>query len=173
MMDEEVIDRALNGERAAFEALVEAYWPVAERTAYGLLGDAALSEDVAQDVFADIYMTRARYEKRFSFHAYVAALSRYKSIDLLRRRRPHQTLEDFDAPDQRTPEGIFIENMFLNSLYAAVECLPERQRRMLKAYALEEKPYRDIAAELGVTVAQVKITLSRVRKKLRKICEDV
>ncbi len=168
------ISRALSGDREAFEALVAAYWPVAERVARGLLSDAQLAQDIAQDVFADIYMQRARYELRFPFHAYVAAVARYKSISLLRKRRRNEALWDSqeESSHERLPEDAFVEAMFRGTLYAAVERLPEVQRRALIAYALEERSYREIADELGMSLAQVKITLHRVRKALRRVRDD-
>ncbi len=169
--DGTLVSQALAGDRAAFEALVEAYWPVAERVARDILGDAQLAQDVAQDVFADIYVQRARYQPRFTFHAYVAAIARYKSISVLRGLRPHAALSDQQA-SSNPPEDAFVETMFRGALYAAMEQLPVPQRRVLKAYALEDKPYKEIAAELGMTVAQVKITLHRIRKVLRRVRDD-
>ncbi len=183
MYDEAEIFQALSGDRTAFEALAQAYWPIAEGVARRVLGDAQLAQDVAQEVFADIYMQRAQYQPRVSFHAFVSAMARYKSIDLLRRRG--RTALSMDAAGQTgklpgqflhrnslTPEDIFVENLFRHSLYALVEGLPERQRRILKAYALEGRSYQDIAAELTLSVSQVKITLHRIRKKLRRVKDD-
>ena len=166
--------RVCAGDREAFEALVEAYWPVARRAAYAILHDAALSEDVAQDCFADLYVHRHRYQPRFSFQAYVAAIARHKSIDLLRRqgsRRPgaHHGQEDCDAG---SPESAYIGQLYRHTLLAAVERLPERQRRMLVAYALEGASYRQIADELEITVAQVKVGLHRARGALRRVKEE-
>ncbi len=173
--DQELMARVRDGDPAAFEALVAAYWPVAERVARGIVGDAQLAQDVAQEVFADLYVQRGRYQPRYSVHAYVAAIARHKGIDLLRRRgKPAAALaaDQAEPPGPRTPEDAFIARMFRGALYAAVEALPARQRRMLVAFALEGRSYREIAAELGISVAQVKVTLFRVRRRLRQIKED-
>ncbi|MCL2545136.1 MAG: sigma-70 family RNA polymerase sigma factor [Clostridia bacterium] len=166
--------RVCAGDREAFEALVEAYWPVARRTAYGILRDAALSEDVAQDCFADLYLHRRRYRPRFSFQAYVAAIARHKSIDLLRRRegRRSSVFHGQADPDAGSPESAYIRALYRHTLLAAVERLPEGQRRMLAAYAIEGASYRQIAEELGVTVAQVKAGLHRARRALRRVKEE-
>lgn len=174
MNDEAMIKQALNGDREAFALLTEAYWPVVERVARGILRDAQLAQDVAQDVFADIYMHRARYEPRFSFHAFAGAVARYKSIDLLRKRgEPAAALDpemrDAAAP---TPESAFAVRMFKTALYSAVEQLPEAHRQMLKAYALNSRSYEEIATEMGLSVAQVKVTLHRIRKKLRRLRDE-
>jgi RNA polymerase sigma factor (sigma-70 family) len=164
--------RVCAGDREAFEALVEAYWPVARRAAYAVLRDAALSEDVAQDCFADLYMQRHRYQPRFSFQAYVTAIARHKSVDLLRRRGEHRLSAHGEREASPSPESAYIRELYRHTLYAAVERLPERARRMLTAYALEGASYRQIADELGVTVAQVKATLHRARKALRRVKEE-
>ena len=166
--------RVCAGDREAFEALVQAYWPVARRTAYGILRDAALSEDVAQECFADLYVHRHRYRPHFSFQAYVAAIARHKSIDLLRRRGDHRLSAHSGqgVPGDNSAESAYIRALYRHSLYAHLERLPERQRRMLVAYALEGAGYRQIADELGMTVAQVKVGLHRVRKALRRVREE-
>ncbi len=169
---EELMARVCAGDAAAFEALVEQYWPVAERVAQGIVKDAQLAQDVAQDVFADIYVQRARYQPRFSFHAYVAAIARHKSIDALRRRGEHPAAMDERVSGAQTPESAFIEDMYRHALLAQVERLPGPQRRILVAYALEGKSYRDVAAEMRISVAQVKIALYRIRKSLRRFRDD-
>ncbi len=166
--------RVCAGEREAFETLVETYWPVAHRVAYGILRDEQLAQDVAQDCFADLYMQRERYDPRFSFRAYVAAIARHKSLDLLRRQGKQRltALDEQHSEGVGSPESAFIEELYRHMLFAVVEHLPERSQRMLKAYALEQRSYQQIAAELGISVAQVKITLHRIRKKLRRAKED-
>lgn len=165
--DDAWIAEALSGDPAAFEALVEAFWPVAERVARRMLGDAQLAQDVAQDVFADIYVQRARYQPRFAFHAYVSAIARHKSIGMLRKSVRCEALHEW-LGTARTPEDEFVDRMFRGVLYARVERLPEMQRRVFVAYALEDRSYKEIAAALGLTVGQVKIMLHRVRTALRR-----
>lgn len=50
----------------------------------------------------------------------------------------------------------------------AVQRLGEEEKQLLYLYAAEERSYKEIAAALGITVAQVKIKLFRARKKLRE-----
>lgn len=173
LTDEELMARACAGDRGAFEALVENHWPLAERVARGILRDAQLAQDVAQDTFADIYVQRARYRPQYAFEAYVSAIARHKSIDLLRKLAPLRTgLNDTDVAQYQTPEGTIIQQMFHGALLAAVERLPPAHQRMIKAYALEGQSYQAIAQEQGVTVAQVKVTLHRIRKALRRAREE-
>ena len=175
MRDEaERMARVCAGEPEAFESLVEAYWPVVYRTAYGILRDAELSEDAAQDCFADLYMQRHRYQPRFSFQAYVTAIARHKSADLLRKRgNLHPGARGpWKSFDDATPESVYVRKHYMHALYAAVERLPERQRRMLVAFALEGASYRQIAGELGITTVQVRVALHRVRKALRRVKEE-
>ncbi len=155
MNDEAVIKQALEGDREAFTLLVEAYWPVAEHVAHGILSDAQLAQDVAQDVFADVYMKRARYQPSFSFHAFVSAMARYKSIDVLRKRgKPFVPVDpEMYAATTQTPEGVFVQELFRTALYSAVEKLSDSQRQLLEAYTLQNRSYQEIAAEMKMTVA--------------------
>ena len=169
----ELMGRVAAGDKEAFESLVSAYWGTAHSAARAVLGDEALSEDAAQECFADLYMQSARYRPGFSLAAYVAAIARHKAADISRKRR----LRPPAAPEGRTDtaessEDAYIRGLYRRSLYAALERLPERQRLIVKAFAIEGDNYARIARSLGITTAQVRATLHRARRALRRVREE-
>ncbi len=172
--DNELMQRVQEGDREAFEALVLRYRADALRKAVTYVKDPVLAEDIVQETFADIYLHRESYRPTFSFHTFLYALVRHKSIDALRRRK-HLPLPMDDLPETAqtdTPESAFIRTSLYTELDRALNTLHKEQRQMLLLYALEGKPYKEIAVRMGKSVAQVKITIHRIRKQLHSIKED-
>jgi RNA polymerase sigma-70 factor, ECF subfamily len=62
MLDKDLIERAIQGDRAAFEAIVEAH----QATVFGYLRARVFqrndAEDLTQEVFLRFYLTRARFD---------------------------------------------------------------------------------------------------------------
>jgi RNA polymerase sigma factor for flagellar operon FliA len=67
-----------------------------------------------------------------------------------------------------TPADVLVEREVLGYVRDAVEALPERERRALGGYYLQERPMREIAAELGVTESRVSQLCGRALVLLRE-----
>lgn len=176
--DDKVTDEALMaavqaGDAAAFEALVERWYPDAVRYAYAFLKDAALSEDAAQDCFAALYVKRNQYDPSLMFATYLKALIRYRCIDLIRKQRRSPIVPlSIEKTDETSPESLLVDKVFRHSLLGAVRQLPKEHQEMLTAYALEGQSYKELAERFHKTIPQVKITLHRIRKQLKRIKEE-
>jgi RNA polymerase sigma factor for flagellar operon FliA len=59
------------------------------------------------------------------------------------------------AAGAATPADALVEREEIGYLRAAVDGLPERERRAIAGYYLQERPMRELAAELGVTESRV------------------
>ena len=80
-----------------------------------------------------------------------------------RGRRPRP-----GAPRQRSAEAGACEHDEGDRLWAAVDGLPERCRRLLRIVAFENRPdYRELATELGMPVGSIGPTRGRCLAKLR------
>ncbi|MBV9131173.1 MAG: sigma-70 family RNA polymerase sigma factor, partial [Chloroflexi bacterium] len=88
---------------ADLEALYDAHHRQAIGLAYRILGDLGDAEEVVQEVFLAAWRTQHQYDaSRGTSHAWILAMVRNRSIDMLRsrRRRPVQPLaEGVDPPD--------------------------------------------------------------------------
>lgn len=179
MNDNALMDEVKRGNMDAFDTLVSRYYSSAEQFARSFTRDAALAQDAVQESFTDIYIHRQRYEPTFSFTTYLRAIVRHKCIDLMRKRKhlplslsalPRGELQA--AADLDTPEARCIQAAFEGRLFTLIDELPQSKRQILILYAFENKSYKEIAAQTSTSVAQVKITLFRVRKALRHMKEE-
>lgn len=172
--DNALMRRVMDGDQEAFETLVLRHRESALHQAAQLLKDPYLAEDAVQECFADLYLHKSAYRMDFSFSTFLSALVRHKSIDMLRRRKhaPPPTEELPADADGETPESLCIRREIYTGLYRALLDLTQEQRDMLLLFALYGMDYRQIAQKLQKTIPQVKVSLHRIRKKLKKAKED-
>ena len=74
------------GEAAGVERLFERYWPVAYRTAYLIVHDAAAAEDIAQEAFLASIRALGRFDRRRPFGPWLTRIVANRSIDHARAR---------------------------------------------------------------------------------------
>lgn len=103
--------------------------------------------------------------------AWIFTLAANAATDHLRKRgRELPPPEAFDAPDphQPAPWDQVDQNRKLKALREALEGLTPRQRTMILAYYVQERPVKQIAEDLGCAEGTVKATLFQSLAKLRK-----
>src|SRR5215207_10971123 len=133
--------RVREGDRSAFEALVEKYkLPVVNLVAR-TIHDFTEAEDIAQHVFVQVYKSAHRYEVTAKFSTWLFTIARNLSLNELRRRSRHradsldETFADDDehpvrqAPDLRTtgPTEQLLRDELETKVEEAIAELPEKQ----------------------------------------------
>jgi RNA polymerase sigma-70 factor (ECF subfamily) len=168
-MDDDIFSRLENGRyREAFELLMRRYQRKVFRLAYAMLGNAALAEELAQDVFLKIWRVLPGYRGEASLSTWIYAITRNSCLTRRRqiRNRPAASLDEpevraaAEAPRADPPErGRALDAATLLAALAP----PYRQALML--FYLEEKSYEEVSAMLGLPVGTVKTYLHRARKQ--------
>lgn len=153
----------------AFTTMREQMLSLAERIT-GNRDDAA---DAVQDAFVKLWQQRDRYES--SRHAKGAGMMtvRTTSIDMARRNN-RQT----DVPvEEATGTVEETTNEERSLAYQQVRRiidneLSDKQRTIIDLRELEEMEFDDIANRLNITAANVRVELSRARKRVREIYQS-
>jgi len=157
-MDEDIHERLAHGRwPEAFHLLVSRYEQRVFRLAYAILNNQADAEEAAQDAFLRIWKGLPRFRGQSSLGTWIYTVVRNTSLSARRRARPWLPLvQDVAAAPPEPREDIL-------RLLAGV---PEKYRRVLVLYHLEERSYEEIAAMLDVPMGTVKAWLHRARKEL-------
>jgi RNA polymerase sigma-70 factor, ECF subfamily len=123
-------------------------------------GQAAVAEELTQDVFLRLLRAMDGYEARGRDVAWVFRVARNVAIDYRRRdsRRPH--LVDADPDAYGRPAADF-------SLQDALARLDETDRDLFLLRELAGLTYDELAQETGLTTAAVRSRLYRARMALR------
>src|SRR6202453_208259 len=101
--------RVKRGDRAAFSALVEKYKQPVMNFVFRSLRDETEAEDLAQNVFLQVYKSRARYERTAKFSTWLFTIARNLCLNEIRRRSRHpaESLEETRSENEDQPSRQF------------------------------------------------------------------
>jgi len=169
-----LVAAAKDGDRKAFDALVQATYAHAYTLAIRLTGNEEDARDVVQDAYLRAYKGLKRFRGDSSFSTWLYRITANCASTQLGRRNRHRH-EDLDeeAPlaDERAetdPELRASAESDRERVSAALRALPPRLRAVVVLRDVYDLPHEAIAAELGISEAAAKVRLHRARRKLRE-----
>jgi len=181
--DSRLVGRYLEGERFAFDELVDRYQERLLNFIYRTIGDRDRAEDLVQETFVRVYRHLHRFDqsKKFSTWAYTIASNLAKNELRNRSRNPlvlfqaikknweadHRPLEFEDST--YAPDDLFRKRHLRERVEAAVSELPEHHRVVFVLREMEGKTYEEISEITGVTLGTVKSRLNRARNRFAQI----
>jgi RNA polymerase sigma-70 factor (ECF subfamily) len=174
--------RVKRGDRAAFAELVEKYKQPVMNFVYRSLRDEAEAEDLAQNVFLQIYKSRDRYQRTAKFSTWLFTIARNLCLNEIRRRSRHpaESLEETHAEHDDLPSRQYedkkvllaTENVLHGELAEKIEAalaeLPEIQRTAILLCRQDELSYEEIAKVLGCSLSATKSIIHRGRETLKE-----
>lgn len=167
----DLVQRARNGDAAAYTSLVQRYQGMAFGYAYASLGDFHLAEDAAQQAFVTAWRRLARLEHPERFGGWLRGIVRFECLHLLRSRRFTEMSLDAAcgiASSTSSPEELAMERDGFNRVFATIDALPRAEREVTVLYYVHDHSQRDVAAFLGVPVTTVNNRLRAARKRLKE-----
>jgi RNA polymerase sigma factor (sigma-70 family) len=178
--DSDLVAQLQLGSEAAFRTLVERYQDRIYRTALALLRSPEEAEDVAQEVFVEVYQTISRFRAEAALSTWLYQLATSRALKNKQKARAKKrfafltSLLGFDnevlheAPDQGHPQALLEGQQQLQLLLDHIANLPAQQQIAFTLRHEQELSYEEIAAVLKLTVSAVESLLFRARQTLRK-----
>lgn len=153
---------------ADFTELVQAAWPGLYRTAYLLLGEHGLAEDLVQTALAKTYASWGRVLTREAAPAYARTVLVNTAASWFRKRGWRN-----ERPTEHLPEsGYDADPAVRPTVVAALAQLPPRQRAVVVLRYYDDLGVADVATALGVSEGTVKSQTSDALRKLRTLLGD-
>ena len=155
----------------AIELLFEEYYGDLCRSAYRILPDQHLVEDLVQEVFYELWRRRRRLRIKSSLKAYLRRATRNKTLNYL---RDHRRVYFEPADAQPLPGNLSgalrqLEAAELQELIdQAIDRLPERCRLVFVLSRFEDMTYHEIAEQLEISVKTVENQVSKALRLLRQ-----
>jgi RNA polymerase sigma-70 factor, ECF subfamily len=175
-LDYALLRRVAQGDQAALAEIIRRHQGRLYQVAYRLLRDPLEAEDALQEVFLKVYEHAHRFEPKASVSAWLHRITANHCLNLLRRRRPQESLDDDDAPPVpdvgATPLQALEERDLNRRLEQLLDALPENQRRALVLKRFAGLSYQEIAAEMGLSPQAVDGLLKRARQSLKQALKD-
>ena len=159
------------GDEGAFRTLYERYARPMFAFCHHLVRDAARAEELAQDVFVNLYRARDRYQPKARFRTFLDRVASNHCLNELRRPLPPSRRaegRDEAAWDPDTlpsgaagPEELARGKALESAVRDLLARLPEKQRAALVLRRFEGLSYEEIAQVLDTTVSAVKSLVHR------------
>jgi RNA polymerase sigma-70 factor (ECF subfamily) len=175
--DDLLIARAARGDRPALDELFRHYLETAYRVAYRLLGHPDDALDAVQDGFIKALTHLDGFERRCTFKTWLLRVVSNAALDLGRQRRRRDelsaavtervALDGGTTPDHADPGREAEESDLRQALSAALQQIPESQRRTFVLHVDGGLSYREVADALGISIGTVMSRLFYARQKLK------
>ncbi len=154
-----------------FDELYREHAPGLVRFAQWLCGNRHDAEDLAAEAFVRAF-AGADGIVAHTVKGYLLAIVRNLHLEGMRRKRPTDTL-DPDLPSAgECPATLAESAQSAQRLARAIAALGEPERSALLMRAEAQLPYDEIAAVLGLSVANAKVRVHRARQKLARTMEE-
>jgi len=176
-IDQQLVERAQQGDKKAFELLVAKYQRKLARLLSRLIRDPAEIEDVSQEAFIKAYRALPSFRGDSAFYTWLYRIGINTAKNFLvsqGRRAPTTTdfnaeeAETFEDADQlrdiNTPENELMSKQIAATVNKAVEALPEELRTALTLREIEGMSYEDIATLMDCPIGTVRSRIFRARE---------
>ncbi len=180
--DVRLVERARQGDQAAFEMLVVKYQRRIERLIARMVRDVDLVQDVAQETFIRAYRAIGQFRGESAFYTwlYRIAINTAKKTLLEIKRDPLVTegalaaIDDGDETsrveneltDGATPESVIASKEIAAAVNAAIEALSEDLRQAITLREIEGLSYEEIAELMNCPIGTVRSRIFRAREAI-------
>ena len=174
--------RVKQGDTTAFAELVDKYKQPVTNVAARMLRDPTEAEDLAQNVFIQVYKSAARYQVASKFSTWLFTIVRNLCLNEIRRRSRHpadsmdaghpeqedQPWHQFEDKKTFSPPDSVLQGELEAKIEQALAELPENQRLAMVLCRQDELSYEEIAEVLDCSLPATKSLIHRARETLKQ-----
>lgn len=169
--DKELVGFLHKGNEGAIEKIFKQYYSYICSAVYKIIPDPTLTEDLAQDVFYELWRKREKIQINSSLKAYLKRAAINKALNYIRSKKMKFDSDDNDAVINISVDSSEnnLEAMELQDIInASIDTLPEKCRIVFMMSRFEEMSYKEIAAALEISIKTVENQISKALKILKK-----
>jgi RNA polymerase sigma-70 factor (ECF subfamily) len=173
-----LLERVGAGDQSAFSELYDALSPKVFAAVRRVLRDPAMSEEVLQEVFVELWKTAANYDRsRATAITFTITIARRRAVDRVRREQSQRNrIESLQL--QRNDERGVLEDEVVTALddervRRALAALPEDQREVITLAFIDGLAHGAIAEQLGLPLGTVKGRARGGLKRLRGLLGEL
>ncbi len=174
----EAITKAKKNDQTAFNFLLDTFW----NSVYGFqlkrIGNENDAEDITIRTFSKAFDKIDTYNDKYEFQTWLITISKNIHIDLLRKKKSiistqsdlNKNTDYYSIVDESpTPEDKLITEQNLAKLLKDIKKLKPHYQEVINLRYFQELSYKEISAQLGETMTNVKVKLLRAKKLLAAI----
>jgi RNA polymerase sigma-70 factor (ECF subfamily) len=172
--ENQLIDQALAGDRAAFTCLVEQNQDRLFASMLQVTGSPDEAEEVVQDAFIRAFIKLDTFKRNSQFFTWLYRIAFNSALTRRRRRRANVSLDQSREQGgmEVADKGDAVDEPMLrrervDMVRQALQTLTEEHRAILVLREMQEHSYEDIAEILEISIGTVRSRLSRARHQLK------
>ena len=173
--DEELLALLPTDGESAIDLIFRKYYSFLCKSVYRIISDTQITEDLAQEVFYEVWRKREHLKINTSLKAYLKRAALNKALNYIR----DQKIDFRNAPAKEelvSKQDSIVQELAADNLQeeidAAIDNLPERCRLIFVLSRFEEMSYRQIAEQLNISMKTVENQISKALKSLRIALAD-
>lgn len=187
--DLRVLASIKKGDIQAYEVIFKKYKPYVYKMMTRFTRDREQAKDMMMELFTKVYKNINKYERSFTFNAWITRVAKNYAIDYIRKKNQNPILSNpiyLDEPLEGNTEDLTFElkshyagplelddkmthEARLAYMYQMIDTLPQKDKEVLNLLCREKKSYDEISEILGVKLNAVKLRILRARNYLLQI----
>ncbi len=167
--DAAIVRRAIEGDERAMRLLWHQHSPHVDAVVRRLAGDPDLAEDIAQEVWIQIFRALPSWRGDAKFSTWVHRVAVNRALNALRSTRRSAAVETVIEEDSAFVEQDSDRRMLAQTIDDAARQLSPGARTVFLMHDVEGFTHEEIATELGITSGGSKSQLFKARAKLRRL----
>ncbi len=182
MGEDDIIQGLIRRDETAFREFVEKHHQLVVNTCFGLLHSVEDAEDVAQEVFIEVFRSVHKFRGKSKISTWLYRIAVNRSLNFIRDNKKHTRLQSFDdkikdtvlktnqiaSGNTENPEQDFENRQRSVLLHEALDSLPKNQQVAITLSKYEDLGNKEIAEIMNLSVSSVESLIHRAKKNLQK-----
>jgi RNA polymerase sigma-70 factor (ECF subfamily) len=167
--DEELLHRVKDKDQQAMTDLFDRYGGMVYSVALRVLKDPGQAEDLMQEILFQIWKQPDSFVPgRGSLGAWLAVVTRNRAVDVLRRRRPTDPVDEVVLTSNTNLASEVERNSMMEKVRVVLNGLPAEQQKSVEMAFFEGMTHAEIAARTGDPLGTVKTRIRAALMSVRK-----
>ena len=180
--DEELIQKIVDRDHQAFKSLVDRYQHLVINVCYNLIGNRQDAEDVAQEVFLQVYKSAQKFRGEAKLSTWLYRIAMNRSLNFIRDNKrfgwlrnlsslldgERQRVGEMSAPDSDRPDTALQKKEQNVIVQREIDSLPVKQRAAFVLHTYEGLSYQEIAEVLQLSLSSVESLIHRAKLNLQR-----
>ncbi|MEG0929029.1 MULTISPECIES: RNA polymerase sigma factor [Chryseobacterium] len=180
MNDEQLfllIQKAKDKDQKAQTKLINVFWVDVFSFVMKKVRDENDADEITVNVFSKVLSKLDMFDPHFQFKTWILTIAQNTVIDFWRKknRENEDAVENLDEVKNqyaKSPEELLISEEEQKKIIKAIESLDANYQDIIKLRFFEEKSIKEIAEELGISVANTKVRVMRAKKVLAELLKN-
>ncbi len=180
MNDEQLfllIQKAKDKDQKAQTKLINIFWVDVFSFVMKKVRDENDADEITVNVFSKVLSKLDMFDPHFQFKTWILTIAQNTVIDFWRKknRENEDAVENLDEVKNqyaKSPEELLISEEEQKKIIKTIESLDANYQDIIRLRFFEEKSIKEIAEELGISVANTKVRVMRAKKVLAELLKN-